>query len=70
MLINIRVRCAELGFSQRSLARRAFVSESFLSEVICGRHKAGEGVRSRISEALHAPEDYLFSPVLRRFGRA
>jgi transcriptional regulator with XRE-family HTH domain len=61
MLRNIKIRCAELDFSQRKLARSADISESLLSEVIRGRHEASLNVRKPISVVLRAPEEFLFS---------
>jgi transcriptional regulator with XRE-family HTH domain len=63
MFINIqsglRLRCMR----QYELARRAGVSESFMSLVISGRREADSALREKIAEILQCDESWLFRRV-------
>jgi len=60
MLSNLKIRLMHSKMTQRRLARRLHVCESFLSEVIAGKKRASPALRKKISKIIGEPEAKLF----------
>jgi transcriptional regulator with XRE-family HTH domain len=60
MLNIIKIKLMQMKKSQRSLARKLRISETYLSETICQRRIASPKLRRRIAAAIGADENEIF----------
>jgi transcriptional regulator with XRE-family HTH domain len=61
VLWNLKIRLAEANLTQRDLAKRVGVSDSFLCSIIRGRYIANSDLRRRVSDVLGTDVRILFS---------
>ena len=55
--MNIKERREQLGISQKELAEKADISQSFLCDIAQGRRKPSIDVAAKIADALKMPNE-------------
>lgn len=60
MLNVIKIKLMQMKKSQRALAKKLRITETYLSEVICERKVASSKLRKRIARAIRADEAEVF----------
>ncbi len=60
MDVKLKVAIFENGFSQRELAKRTGIHESFISMAVRGKYNLDEIQRAKIAKAIGKPEKEIF----------
>lgn len=60
MLNVIKIKLMQMKKTQRALAKKLRVTETYLSEVICERKVASPNLRKKIARAIGADENEIF----------
>ncbi len=63
MNVKLKIAIFENGLSQRELAKRTKIPESFISMSIHGKYNLDPVQRAKISKEIGKPESEIFAPV-------